>query len=70
MRVWVNRARCKGYGLCLGSCPNVFDLDESGKAFVVDAYVERVPEELAASARSAALHCPERAIEVEDVEVR
>lgn len=64
MRVRVDRLRCKGYGLCAGTCPEVFDLDEAGKAVVLDAAANQVPAEVVESARKAALLCPERAIEV------
>jgi len=66
MRVRVNRVKCKGYGLCFGTSPEVFDLDDSGKAFVKDAIVDGVPTELFDAVRKAEVLCPERAIEVED----
>ena len=66
MRVRVDRSKCKGYGLCAGTCPEVFDLDEAGKAVVLDAAADHVPTEAVESARKAALLCPERAIEVEE----
>jgi ferredoxin len=65
MKVRVNRAKCKGYGLCVGESPAVFDLDESGKAFVVDAFADGIPTELVDAVRKAELLCPERAIELE-----
>lgn len=65
MKVRVDRVKCKGYGLCVSSSPEVFDLDSSGKAFVVDAYADGVPPELAAAVREAEMNCPEQAIDVE-----
>ncbi len=68
MKVRVDRAKCKGYELCTGEAPEVFDVDGSGKAFVVDAYVEHVPAELASAVREAEFVCPEHAILVDDSE--
>ncbi|WP_260739538.1 ferredoxin [Mycobacterium sp. SMC-2] len=61
----MDRVKCKGYELCIGEAPEVFDVDEAGKAFVVDAYVERVPAEQAGAVREAEFVCPEHAILVE-----
>jgi ferredoxin len=65
MRVRVNPAKCKGYGICNRRCPEVFQLDEWGQAYVVDAYEDTVPDELEERADSAVEGCPEQAIEVE-----
>lgn len=59
MRVKVDEDRCRGHGMCLTLCPEVFDLSYDGWA-VADP--EDVPEALEDSAREAIENCPERAI--------
>jgi ferredoxin len=58
----VDRARCCGYALCADACPEVFQLDDSGQAFVVGT----VLPELEAKVRHAETMCPERAIKVRE----
>jgi ferredoxin len=60
----LDRERCTGHGRCYTLAPEVFGGDESGYALLLVA--GDVPEELAATARSAALNCPERAITIVD----
>ena len=31
MRVWVDRRRCEGHGLCEGQAPEVFEVDDEGR---------------------------------------
>ena len=52
---------CIGCGLCAGSCPAVFQMNNEGRAEVI---VPAVPEDLEQEARSAADACPVSAIEV------
>lgn len=59
MRVTVNEDRCRGHGMCLTMCPEIFSLSDDGYA-VADP--EQVPDELRESAREAVENCPERAI--------
>lgn len=68
MKVRVDRMKCKGYELCVGEAPEVFDIDDFGKAFVLDAYAEHVPAELAGAVREAEFVCPEHAVRVDDSE--
>ncbi|SFF39312.1 ferredoxin [Actinacidiphila alni] len=40
MRVTVDPGRCDGYGNCVMTVPDVFDLDDEGRAVVVEDEVE------------------------------
>ena len=59
MKVTVDDQRCRGHGMCLTLCPEVFDLTDDGYA-VADP--EDVPTGLEAAAREAIENCPEQAI--------
>lgn len=62
MRVAVDADRCEGHARCWSICPEVFELDDEGHAFVLQP---EVPAGLEAQAREAATNCPERAIRVD-----
>jgi ferredoxin len=62
VKATVLQGKCCGYGICAEICPQVFQLDDMGFAFVES---EEVPEELTASAQEACESCPESAIVVE-----
>jgi len=62
MKAHVDRDACEGTGLCEGTCPEVFELDDEGKARVK---VDSVPPELEDACREAADNCPTSAIRVE-----
>lgn len=64
MKVQVNSDKCQGHARCSEICPEVFQLDDQGYAFVK---VKSVPVELYEQAAKAAAACPERAILVEDL---
>ncbi|MCB0926319.1 MAG: ferredoxin [Mycolicibacterium insubricum] len=58
----VNDGLCRGHGVCVGLCPEVFTLTEWGYAEAIDTpvppeHAERVAEAIAA--------CPEHAISAE-----
>ena len=63
MKVHVNSQVCAGFGVCLGLCPEVFELHEDGYAVVV---VSDVPPELEDAVRQAVSQCPARAISLGD----
>ncbi len=60
MRVEVDADRCRGHGICLTLCPEVFTLNDDGYA---EASAQ-VAVELEDAVRAAEQACPERAIEV------
>ncbi|MBB5915581.1 ferredoxin [Nocardia transvalensis] len=62
MKVTVDEDRCRGHGICLGACPEVFDLTDDGYAEVT---MTDVPVEYEKAVREAEQGCPERAIVVE-----
>ncbi|MEU5880536.1 ferredoxin [Spirillospora sp. NPDC047279] len=59
MRAAVDEDRCRGHGVCLTICPEVFDLTDDGYA---EAIVPQVPPELEDAVLKAVRSCPERAI--------
>lgn len=59
MKVWVDDGTCRGHGMCLTLCPEVFSLTDDGYA---EAIAEDVPIELEAATREAIECCPEQAI--------
>jgi ferredoxin len=59
MRVWVDDQRCRGHGMCLTVCPDVFSLTDDGYAVSIES---DVPTELESAAHEAIEFCPERAI--------
>ncbi|OBK59048.1 ferredoxin [Mycobacterium paragordonae] len=59
MRVWVDDGSCRGHGMCLTLCPEVFSLTDDGYA---EAITGEVPAEFEAAAREAIECCPEQAI--------
>lgn len=61
MKVSVDPEVCAGFGICVGICPDVFELHEDGYAKVL---VDAVPAELEDLVERAASQCPARAISV------
>ncbi|WP_273734132.1 ferredoxin [Mycolicibacterium septicum] len=59
MKVHVDDDRCRGHGVCVAVCPDVFTLTDGGYA---EALVDDVPHELAAEVPEAVTGCPEHAI--------
>lgn len=59
MKVRVETEICAGFGICVGICPEVFELHDDGYAIV---RVDDVPEEHKDLVRRAADQCPSRAI--------
>ena len=54
---------CAGFGVCLGLCPEVFELHDDGYAIVL---VSEVPPELEDAVRKAVSQCPSNAISLSD----
>jgi len=58
----VDKDICIGCGVCPGVCPEVFQMDDDGKAKAIES---EIPENLVDSAKDAADQCPVDAITVE-----
>lgn len=63
MKVHVNPQVCAGFGVCLGLCPEVFELHDDGYAIV---RVSEVPPELEDTVRQAVSQCPSGAISLSE----
>jgi ferredoxin len=63
MKATVNQDLCIGCGLCAEMSPEVFEVNEDGKAVVK---VGQVPAEAQEVCRDAATQCPTEAIDVEE----
>ncbi|CAB1254267.1 ferredoxin [Clostridium sp. MT-14] len=62
MKAVVDKDVCISCGLCPSTCPEVFEMDEDGKAVAITG---EVPEESQGSAKEAEENCPVSAITVE-----
>jgi len=61
MKVHVDTQVCAGFGVCLGLCPEVFELHDDGYAIVL---VSEVPPELEDQVQLAVSQCPSNAISI------
>ncbi len=59
MKVWVDDQRCRGHGVCVTLCPDVFSLTDDGYAVSIES---DVPTELESATQEAIQCCPEQAI--------
>lgn len=59
MRIFADRERCEGHGLCAEVAPDVFGLDDDA---VVTVEYETVPAELERKAEAGAAACPVAAL--------
>ena len=57
MKVWVDDQRCRGHGVCVTLCPDVFDLTDDGYA---EAIASDVPTEFEAATRRPSTAAPNR----------
>lgn len=62
MKANVDKDTCIGCGLCPSICPEVFDMDDDGKAVAISPDVLQENED---GAKEAAENCPVNAISVE-----
>ena len=63
MKVHVDTNICAGFGVCLGLCPEVFEIHDDGYAIVL---VGEVPSEYEDAVRLAVSQCPSNAISISD----
>jgi ferredoxin len=61
MKIIIDKDKCKGHNNCISIAPNVFEVDEKFKAFVLDPKGDS-DEDILKAARA----CPELAIILED----
>lgn len=62
MKANVDKETCIGCGLCPSICPEVFEMDDDGKA---KAITDPVPDNCSDEAKDAEASCPVNAISVE-----
>jgi ferredoxin len=62
MKAIVDEETCIGCGLCVETCPEVFEMVDDKARTKAD----EVPEEFADTCREAAEDCPVEAIQIED----
>ena len=61
IKAYVDKDACISCGLCPSVCPEVFEMEDDGKAGVI---ADQVPEEFLESAKEAEDSCPTDAITV------
>ncbi len=61
MKANVNEDLCIGCELCVSTCPEVFSMNDDGKAQAIESMV---PMEIADNCRKAAQECPVEAITI------
>ena len=67
MKVKVDLDLCQGHSVCLGECPEVFDVVEQNDGYPhVVVLLEEPPEDLRDKVIKAAKYCPNNVITVED----
>ncbi len=63
MKVHVDRKICESSGVCMGFCPDIFDLDEEDVPAIPDG---DVPREAAELVRLSVKLCPRQALTIEE----
>ena len=67
MRIKVDKDLCQGHSVCLGECPEVFDVVEQDEGYpVVQVLLEEPPETLRGKVELAAKYCPNHVITIVD----
>lgn len=62
MKVKVDKGTCIGCGVCVNSCPEVFELEGD----IAKVKVDTIPDEAVESAKEAEQNCPVDAITIEE----
>lgn len=66
MKIKVDVDLCQGHSVCLGECPEVFDVVEQDDGYPhVVVLLEEPPEDLREKVARAAKYCPNNVITVE-----
>jgi ferredoxin len=67
MRIKVDTDLCQGHSVCLGECPEVFDVVDQDAGYpIVQVLVDAPPEALREKVMKAAKYCPNHVITVEE----
>lgn len=67
MKIRVDIDLCQGHSVCLGECPEVFDVQERDDGYPqVVVLQENPPEELRAKVEAAVSYCPNHVISIEE----
>ena len=61
MKIVIDRDKCRGHNNCVSIAPNVFDIDDNFKAFILDPKGDSDEDIM-----KAAKFCPKLAIALED----
>jgi ferredoxin len=67
LRIRIDPIRCTGFGFCAEFCPELFDLDEWGYAWLKERDAEAAAERLI---RETARLCPRKAITIDETGAR
>lgn len=65
MKVYLDKDTCISCGLCPSICPEVFEMQDDGKAGICNNAKNIVPEDAVDSAKEAEEACPVAAISTE-----
>ncbi|MHC4617274.1 MAG: ferredoxin [Planctomycetota bacterium] len=63
MKVHVDPGLCSGSGVCVDTCPQLFEINQQG---ISTAKMENVPEDLQQECKEAAENCPTQAIAIQE----
>lgn len=68
MKISIDRSLCQGHSVCLGECPEVFNVEETDDAYPQVVLLQETPaEELRDSVMAAARYCPNHVITVKEI---